>query len=149
MSAQVARLGTVGPGGRIDLIPITFALGSGALGSGALEAGALESGTGGPAADVLVTAVDHKPKSTLELQRLANIERSPQVTVLVDHYSEDWTTLWWVRMRGTARVHREGPEWQEAVAALVDRYRQYRERPPRGPAIVVSVTSWSGWAASP
>lgn len=132
-SARVAHLGTVGPGGRVDLVPITFALGSGA---------------GGLAPDVLVTAVDHKPKTTLELQRLANIERSPQVTVLVDHYAEDWAALWWVRMRGTAVIHRHGPRWQAAVAALVDRYDQYREHPPGGPAIVVQVTDWSGWAAS-
>ena len=68
--------------GLIDLVPITFAV--------------VDD-------DSIVTAVDHKPKRTTRLQRLENIRKNPSVTVLVDHYDDDWSTLWWVRARGTPR----------------------------------------------
>ena len=99
--------------------------------------------------DRLVTAIDHKPKTTMRLQRLANIDARPEVTVLVDHYEDDWEQLWWVRLRGDAHAVAAGDEWDEAVAALVARYAQYEERPPDGPVIVVEITSWLGWAWTP
>jgi len=96
--------------------------------------------------DTLVTAVDHKPKTTRRLQRLANIEGDPRVTVLVDHYDDtDWSVLWWVRARGGARVVDRGDELDRAVDALVARYPQYVENRPAGPAIVIAVTSWKAW----
>jgi PPOX class probable F420-dependent enzyme len=99
--------------------------------------------------DVLVTAIDHKPKSTRRLQRLANIERDPRVTVLVDEYDDtDWGALWWVRARGRGRVVETGPELVRAVDALVSRYPQYVEHRPAGPAIVVEITGWTAWAAA-
>src|SRR3954467_8637183 len=52
----------------------------------------------------LVHAVDHKPKRPDRLQRLRNVAAPPEVTVLVDHYEEDWSALWWVRVRGRASV---------------------------------------------
>ena len=108
----VARLATIGAGGDVDLVPITFSL----------------VGT------TLVTAVDHKPKRSRRLRRLDNIEHNPRVTVLIDHYADDWTTLWWVRLRGTAVVVHEGP----TVSAAVDTanwYVQYHTSvsPPGAP----------------
>jgi PPOX class probable F420-dependent enzyme len=129
--SRVARLATVNPGLGVDVVPVTFAL---------LPAG----GEGG---DRLVTAVDHKPKSTTRLRRLRNIAEHPGVTVLVDHYENDWDRLWWVRMRGRAAVVAEGPVFEAAVGALVDRYEQYREHRPQGPAVVVTVDEWSCWQA--
>ena len=53
----------------------------------------------------LVGAVDHKPKRTGQLRRLDDMEHSGRATVLVDHYDdEDWSLLWWVRVRGRAVV---------------------------------------------
>jgi PPOX class probable F420-dependent enzyme len=96
-----------------------------------------------------VTAVDHKPKRTTRLQRLANVAARPTVTLLADHYDDtDWAALWWVRARGEARVVDGGPSFEQAVEALTARYRQYQARPPAGPAIVVAVTAWKGWAAT-
>jgi PPOX class probable F420-dependent enzyme len=129
--ARVARLATVNPGLGIDVVPITFAL----------------LGAGGGEPDRLVTAVDHKPKSTTRLRRLRNITEHPDVTVLVDHYENDWDRLWWVRLRGRAEVVSEDPARGEAVDALVDRYEQYRELRPEGPAIVIAVDEWTGWRA--
>src|SRR5205814_1068673 len=82
IGARAGRLGTVDPTYGVHLVPITFAL----------------------VGDTILTAVDHKPKISRRLRRIANIERNHDVTVLVDHYEEDWTRLWWCRLAGTARV---------------------------------------------
>ena len=58
--------------------------------------------------DVVYTAVDAKRKSTKKLRRLANIEGNPQVSLLVDHYDDDWSQLWWVRADGVAAIHYSG-----------------------------------------
>jgi PPOX class probable F420-dependent enzyme len=123
-AARVARLATHNPRGGIDLVPCTFAFTD---------------------ADTIVTAVDHKPKRTPQLQRLENIRTNPIVTVLADHYDDDWSTLWWVRARGEARVV-EHPE-PALIEPLVDKYEQYRERTPTGPAILIRVTDLTGWSA--
>ena len=52
----------------------------------------------------VVSAVDHKPKRTGQLRRLDDMRGSGTATVLVDHYEEDWSQLWWVRVRGRAEV---------------------------------------------
>lgn len=121
--ARVARLASVGADGRPHLVPICFAL----------------------AGDTLYTAVDTKPKRSPRLKRLANIRAHPDVSVLVDHYEEDWSRLWWVRLSGRARVVDEGAELDRAIALLSGRYEQYREQPPPGPAIVLSIDEWRGW----
>jgi hypothetical protein len=70
------------------------------------------------------------------------------VTLLFDHYDDrDWSALWWVRARGTARVVEGGPQLEEAIDSLVERYEQYRDVRPRGPAICVEITDWHGWGA--
>ena len=126
-AAPVARLGTVDAAGRPHLVPITFAV----------------------EGDRLFTAVDHKPKSTTALRRLANIASNPRVTVLVDHYEPDWDALWWIRADGVARVlERPDPLAAEGVALLVRRYPQYQRRPPAGPVIVVDVRRWTSWSAT-
>ena len=75
----------------------------------------------------LWSPVDGKPKRHGQLARLARIQRSPQVTVLVDNYGDDWRQLWWVRLAGQAAVVDAGePYWDEAVAQLQRKYPQYR-----------------------
>ena len=126
--ARVARLATVRPDGTPHVIPITFAF----------------------AGSSIVTVVDDKPKSTRALQRLRNIEANPVVSILVDHYDDDWSRLWWVRGDGTARLvgeERDG-DHRDAVAALVGKYSPYRDRRPRGPVIIVTVDRWRSWSAT-
>ena len=65
---------------------------------------------------VIYTAVDAKPKSTQRSRRLANIEANPHVSVLVDHYADDWSQLWWVRADGVAVIHRAGRSWPAATS---------------------------------
>jgi PPOX class probable F420-dependent enzyme len=124
-AARVARLATQNPSGLIDLVPVTFAFVGGST---------------------IVTAVDQKPKRTTRLQRLDNIRAHPRVTVLVDHYEDEWSKLWWVRLRGSATVQ-DDPD-DEVLAPLVTKYPQYRDAPPVGPAIVIAVDDVRGWSAS-
>ena len=125
--APVARLATVDAEGGPHLVPITFALDG----------------------DVVITAVDHKPKRTTRLQRLANIEANPRVAVLADQYEDDWSRLWWVRADGLARVIERGDEEHDrAVERLAARYPQYAERVPDGPAIEIRISRWSGWRSA-
>lgn len=97
---------------------------------------------------VLWSAVDAKPKSSRRLARLTNIAGNPAVSVLVDHYEEDWSALWWVRAEGTAEVlDIVGGEDCLAVTALTAKYSQYNNDPPLGPFIRVRLHRWSSWAA--
>jgi PPOX class probable F420-dependent enzyme len=120
--ARVARLATVNPQGRPHVVPICFVIDG----------------------DTLYTAVDEKPKRTRRLQRLLNIEANPRVEVLIDGYDEDWSKLWWVRLRGTARIGDD----PRAVELLAAKYPQYRERPPTGPVIAVRIDERIEWHAS-
>jgi PPOX class probable F420-dependent enzyme len=97
--------------------------------------------------DRVWTAVDHKPKRTRALQRIANARANPRVSLLADHYDEDWSQLWWVRADGMARVL-EPHEAPRGMALLADRYPIYRTQPPAGPVIEIAVSHWAGWCAS-
>ncbi|WP_030439210.1 TIGR03668 family PPOX class F420-dependent oxidoreductase [Actinoplanes subtropicus] len=119
-TVRVARLATAGPDGAPHLVPIVFAL----------------------VGDVIHTAVDGKPKRTRRLRRLANIAANPRVSVLADHYEDDWSRLWWVRADGVARILDDSPA---GLAALAERYPQYRETPPPGPFLEITVDRWTGW----
>jgi PPOX class probable F420-dependent enzyme len=122
------RLATVRPDGAPRLVPITFA-------------------ACGP--DVLVFAVDHKPKSTQRLARLDNIAANPAVCLLADQWSDDWSQLWWARADGRAvELAGTDPRRSTALDALCARYAQYQEQRPAGPVVWIDVLSWSGWRAS-
>ena len=121
--ARVGRLATVTADGRPHLVPCCFAV----------------------MGDAIVSAVDAKPKSTTALRRLANIKTNPAVSLLVDHYDDDWNKLWWVRVDGQARVIEAGPERDEALDVLADKYTQYTIDRPPGPVIVIETTGWSCW----
>ncbi|RCW46810.1 PPOX class probable F420-dependent enzyme [Halopolyspora algeriensis] len=123
--ARVARLATASERAQPHLVPVTFVV------------------TG----DLITTAVDHKPKHTTALKRLRNITENPEVTLLVDHYEDDWSRLWWVRADGTASLT-GATERPELVAALATKYGQYQQHRPSSTLIVVRVHRWTGWAAS-
>lgn len=124
VAARVARLATVRPDVTPHVVPITFAVDGWSI----------------------VTAIDHKPKRTTDLQRLRNVEANPAVSVLVDHYDDDWRRLWWARADGTARAV-AAPDAAEALELLAAKYAAYRHRPPEGPVIVVTVDRWKTWTA--
>lgn len=128
--ARAARLATIAEDGSPRLVPITFAL--------AAEPGA---------ADLVFSAVDHKPKSTTHLARLARIEREPRVALLADDYDEEWSQLWWVRVDAHAEVLTAGPDWETAIAGLQEKYEQYLAQPPVDAVIRFAVDRWTGWSA--
>jgi PPOX class probable F420-dependent enzyme len=123
--APVAQLATVAPDGAPHLVPVVFAAHG----------------------DVVYTAVDAKRKSTKRLRRLANIEGNPRVSMLVDHYADDWTQLWWVRADGMATIHYSGEEMWTAYHLLRTKYPQYEKISLDGPVIAVAVQRWSSWVA--
>ena len=125
-AARVARLATIDPDGRPHLVPIVFVL----------------------EGEALYTAVDEKPKRSRTLRRIENARARPDVTVLVDHYEDDWRRLWWVRLRGRARVLDDGDEADRALALLTEKYGQYGEQPPRPPVLAIDVLEWRGWSAA-
>lgn len=123
--SPVARLATVSAQGVPHLVPVVFALHSG----------------------VVYTAVDAKPKTTRRLRRLTNIETNPAVSLLVDHYDDDWTRLWWVRADGTAAIARDGESLDTGFRLLRAKYPQYQSVSLDGPVIAVTVCRWSSWHA--
>ncbi|MBB4683520.1 TIGR03668 family PPOX class F420-dependent oxidoreductase [Amycolatopsis jiangsuensis] len=124
-AARVARLATADARGVPHLVPVTFAV----------------------RGDTIVFAVDHKPKSSTALRRLANIADNPAVCFLADEYDEDWSRLWWVRADGVARTVPDG-ERDPFVGWLVAKYPQYAERPPEHAVVATEVRAWRGWAGS-
>jgi len=122
-AARVARLATITPEGRPHLVPVVFVL----------------------ERDVLHFAVDRKPKTTTALRRLANLAANPLVSLLADHYADDWTQLWWVRADGTATVGDLTDAVRERLAA---KYPPYVDEPPPGPVVEVTISRWTGWRSS-
>ena len=121
--SPVARLATITPDGLPHLVPVVFAVHG----------------------DVIYTAVDAKPKTTQRLRRLTNIESNPHVSLLVDHYADDWTQLWWVRVDGVATIHRDGAVLHTGYRLLRAKYPQYQLVPLNGPVIAVTVRRRSSW----
>jgi PPOX class probable F420-dependent enzyme len=76
-----------------------------------------------------------------------NARARPDVTILVDHYEEEWGRLWWIRIRGRARVLDDGDERDRALALLQEKYAQYRTEPPDGEVLAVDVTDVREWTA--
>jgi len=148
--ARVGRLATVGGGGRPHLVPVCFVMpGETGTGDTTSVAGDVISVAGDAisvAGDIVYTAVDDKPKRSRDLRRTANIRATGVACLLVDHYDEDWSQLWWVRLDGRARVVDDVAEAARAAEALCAKYHQY-DRPPTGPVLALDVKRWQGWSA--
>jgi PPOX class probable F420-dependent enzyme len=95
--------------------------------------------------EVVYSAVDAKPKSTLALRRLDNLAANPAACLLVDCYDDDWSKLWWIRVDGTARVLAYGDERDHALELLAAKYPQYQATRPPGPVIAMDIVSWRSW----
>jgi len=123
-SARVARLGYADEHGRPRVLPVTFALHEGDA----------------------WTAIDHKPKRTAEPARLRHLRARPEAALTVDHWSEDWDELTWVQLLGRVEIV-EARDAADALAALVDKYEQYRGRTPAGPLLRLRVERALCWSA--
>lgn len=124
--APVGRLATVDAAHRPHVVPCCFAL----------------------EGDLAYSAVDEKPKRTKRLARLEHIRVNPAVSLVVDHYEDDWSCLWWVRLDGRARLVEAGPEWERAISLLQAKYPQYQAQPPTGTVIAIEVVGWASWSAA-
>ena len=105
----VARLATLAESGRPSVVPIVFAVVDG----------------------VVCSPIDGKPKRTVALQRLRNVERDARAALLIDHYGDDWRALWWLCIDVRAEVCDEamlgGAAIERIEAALASKYPQYRD----------------------
>jgi len=126
-AGRVAHLATATAAGQPHLVPLVFAVDG----------------------DRVLSVVDAKPKRSTALRRMANVMQNPLVSLLVDHYDDDWSALWWVRADGTGRIHETGsPAAEASIDLLAARYEQYKSRRPQGSVLGVDVLRWSGWSAS-
>jgi PPOX class probable F420-dependent enzyme len=124
--ARVARVATYDDCGQIHLVPVTFVLDG----------------------ERLYSPSDAGPRRA---KRLRNLEDDSRVAVLIDVYDEDWSRVWWVRLRGAGRAIDAGPEYERARTLLAQKYPQFRDAPPgeaAGPIMIVDIADWSGWAYS-
>jgi PPOX class probable F420-dependent enzyme len=112
--SRVARLGLLDDNRAPRVLPVTFALCGGSF----------------------VSAVDEKPKRVAgdRLARVRWLRADPRAALTVDRYDDDWSRLAWVQAVGSVELLEIG-DAPDAAAALVRRYRQYAEHPPRGPLL--------------
>lgn len=126
MDSRVARVGTIDDQGRVHVVPVIFVL----------------------EADAWYSPSDAGKRPA---KRLRNLSADPRVTILVDGYDEDWSRVWWVRLRGIGRVVQAGAEHERAYRLLREKYAQFTAVPGNaaaGPTMAVAVQDWSGWAYS-
>jgi coenzyme F420-0:L-glutamate ligase/coenzyme F420-1:gamma-L-glutamate ligase len=125
--ARVARLATADASGRPHVVPVCFA----------------HDGRS------FYTALDRKPKQVglEELARVRHILANPNVSLLVDEYRENWGRLWYVLVRGTARLLTQGKELRRAHRLLRAKYPQYRSGllPEDAPVIRIRAKRIIGW----
>jgi coenzyme F420-0:L-glutamate ligase / coenzyme F420-1:gamma-L-glutamate ligase len=127
-SARVAHLATADAKGQPHVIPICFVFDG----------------------KNFYSPIDEKPKRVApqKLKRIRNILENPQVSLIIDHYNEDWRKLTYVLVFGRGRVLTSGVKHRNAVKRLRRKYSQYREMTiDQLPMIVIRPTrirSWGG-----
>lgn len=127
-AARAARLATADAEGVPHIVPLVFVV----------------------VGNTVYSCVDHKPKSTTSLRRLRNIAATGHVSLLVDHYDDDWSQLWWVRADGNAEILEPGtPEAESAIDALAGKYPQYVDIRPNGQVLAIRGVRWSSWESLP
>ncbi len=128
-SARVAHLATADQYSRPHVVPIVFVL----------------------RGDTLYFPLDRKPKREDDwhmLRRVRNIETNGRVSIVIDHYEEDWTRLAWVLLEGVATILETGAERDEAARALAGKYPQYAGTALDGrPVVRVAVERRVSWSA--
>jgi PPOX class probable F420-dependent enzyme len=122
--ARTATLATIGATGRARLVPVCFVL----------------------EGDVIATPIDEKAKrlpDPMSLGRIRDIQARPEVTLLVERWSEDWAELAWVRIEGRATVVPSTPIVVDALRAKYPQYASHDlEARPMIEVAIDRVTSW-------
>jgi PPOX class probable F420-dependent enzyme len=139
-SARTATLATLDPSGRPRLVPVCFILGP-------------TDHQTERRPDVIWIPLDEKPKRSNDPRRLArvrDIAARPDVSILVDHWSEEWSELAWLRLGGRARLVEPADQALGIVEALRDKYPQYRDHDLAArPMIAVDLDRALRWDAGP
>lgn len=101
--ARVAHLATADSQGQPHVVPVCFCLHAGSI----------------------YVALDQKPKRlpVERLKRVRNVLENPRVSLLLDHYSEDWSQLWFLLLSGRAHL---GSLPAEVGPKLGRKYPQYQ-----------------------
>jgi PPOX class probable F420-dependent enzyme len=120
--ARVARLATVDVKSRPHIVPVCFAYDG----------------------KLLYTAIDQKPKRVPRerLARLQNIRATPRVAILIDQYDENWAQLWYILIRGKAKLIPQSAheERTRAIRHLRAKYPQYTEGMLGDDAPIIRIT---------
>jgi PPOX class probable F420-dependent enzyme len=128
-SAEHGILCTLGTQDTIDAVPVCYVVVS----------------------ERIVTPIDRiKPKTTVDLGRLRNLDRNGTATLICDEWNgRDWSQLWWVRAHLARRTSDHDTEGSvEAYErGLREKYAQYRET-EFVELIVFDVVSLVGWEAA-
>lgn len=127
--ARVGHLATASADGEPHVIPVCFVF----------------DGT------CLYSPIDAKPKrvAATRLRRLQNLRSNPRVSLVVDHYEEDWGRLRYVLITGRGDILEDSSERDRAHALLCEKYPQYRTMPGFGENPLVRivperVVTWRG-----
>lgn len=120
--ARVARLATLDDKNRPHIVPICFVYDG----------------------KLFYTAVDRKPKRVTpeRLARLRNIRAVPRIALLIDEYDEDWTQLWYILVRGKAKLIPKSGHKEHALAIhkLRAKYPQYAQGMLADDAPIIRIT---------
>jgi len=100
----------------------------------------------------IYSVLDAKPKtvSLRRLRRVRNILANPQVSLVVDHYEEDWSRLQYLMVSGDAELLESGEEWASAIAMLREKYPQYQAMDlDQSPVIKIVPARFVPWSSGP
>jgi PPOX class probable F420-dependent enzyme len=123
--SRVGHLGFTDADGHPRVLPITYAVVDGSVWS----------------------AIDQKPKREGEPARVRWLRSNPDAALVIDRYSDEWDELAWVQVLGRVTVL-GNDDGRDALAALCDKYPQYRSAPPPGPLLRLDVERALCWRAA-
>ena len=129
-SARTGHLATANAKGRPQVVPVCFVFDGLAI----------------------YSVLDAKPKTTSlrQLRRVKNILANPQVSLVVDHYEEDWDKLQYILVSGDAELLESGEEWALVIAMLREKYPQYQAMDlDQSPVIKITPVRYSPWSSQP
>jgi len=129
-SARTGHLATADAKGRPQVVPVCFVFDGQAI----------------------YSVLDAKPKATplRQLRRVKNILANPQVSLVVDHYEENWDKLQYILVSGDAELLESDEKWVVAIAMLREKYPQYQAMDlDQSPVIKITPVRYSPWSSQP
>ena len=129
-SARTGHLATADAKGRPLVVPVCFVFDGQAI----------------------YSVLDAKPKTTplRQLRRVKNILANPQVSLVVDHYEENWDKLQYILVSGDAELLESDEKWVVAIAMLREKYPQYQAMDlDQSPVIKITPVRYSPWSPQP